>query len=124
MQPQDIPPTSAAAKYHSLRVRLHIIQWKDEVQHAPAMSDYGWKVEDSQTLPLMTNLSAAPTTLLQILRCNCASDCTTNRCTCRKNGLDCSAACGQCKGTGGSNSPIVEDTDDEDDNADDESTQQ
>lgn len=42
------------------------------------MSDYGWKVEDSQTLPLMTDLPAAPSTLLQVLHCNCASDCRTH----------------------------------------------
>ena len=30
MQPQNLPPTSAAAQHHSLRVYLQVKQWKVE----------------------------------------------------------------------------------------------
>jgi hypothetical protein len=33
-----------------------------------------------------------------MIRCNCKTDCKTMRCTCKKHGLDCSPACGICKG--------------------------
>ena len=37
VQPETLPPTSAAAKYHSLRVFLQIQQWKDDVPNLPAV---------------------------------------------------------------------------------------
>ncbi|KAK3705553.1 hypothetical protein QZH41_000251 [Actinostola sp. cb2023] len=33
IQPQNLPPTSAAARYHSLRVYLQVRQWKDDSNH-------------------------------------------------------------------------------------------
>ncbi|CAH3163836.1 unnamed protein product, partial [Porites lobata] len=75
IQPQNLPPTSAAARHHSLRVT------------------------EGQVLPRMTDLPAAPESLLQMIKCNCSSDCASARCTCRKHGLECSPACGQCRGT-------------------------
>ena len=50
-----------------------------------------------------------------MIRCNCSSDCTSARCTCRKHGLQCSPACGQCRGRGCTNSPIQFDEDDSQD---------
>ncbi|KAK7478235.1 hypothetical protein BaRGS_00030493 [Batillaria attramentaria] len=32
--------------------------------------------------------------LLQIVRCKCKTSCDSRRCSCRKHGLTCSAACG------------------------------
>ena len=46
----------------------------------------------------MTDKRVAPKDLLEVIRCNCKSGCTSMRCTCRKSGLDCSMACGQCCG--------------------------
>ena len=96
IQPQNLPPTSAAARQQSLE-------------------DYGWKVTEGQVLPRMTDLPAAPESLLQMIRCNCSSDCASARCTCRKHGLECSPACGQCRGTACTNSPIQFDEDDSQD---------
>ena len=49
-----------------------------------------WKVTEGEVLPRMTDLPAAPESLLQMIRCNCSSDCASARCTCRKHGLECS----------------------------------
>ena len=35
---------------------------------------------------------------LEIIHCNRARDSSTQRCSCRKNSLECSSACGVCKG--------------------------
>ncbi|CAH3176218.1 unnamed protein product, partial [Porites lobata] len=64
-----------------------------------SLEDYGWKVTEGQVLPRMTDLPAALEALLQMIKCNCSSDCASARCTCRKHGLECSPACGQCRGT-------------------------
>ncbi|CAH3139653.1 unnamed protein product, partial [Porites lobata] len=76
IQPQNLPPTNGKA-----------------------LKDYGWKVTEGQVLPRMTDLPAALESLLQMIKCNCSSDCASARCTCRKHGLECSPACGQCRGT-------------------------
>ncbi len=45
---------------------------------------------------------AAPETLLKFVRCKCKlssrNPCGTNLCSCRKNGLKCATACGDCRG--------------------------
>ncbi|XP_073240418.1 uncharacterized protein [Porites lutea] len=114
IQPQNLPPTSAAARHHSLRVYLQVKQWKGE-NEGMSLEDYGWKVTEGQVPPRMTDLPAAPESRLQMIRCNCSSDCASARCTCRKHGLECSPACGQCRGTACTNSPIQFDEDDSQD---------
>ena len=86
-------------------------QWKGE-NEGMSFKDYGWKVKEGQVLPRMTDLPAAPELLLHMIRCNCSSDCASARC---KHGLECSPACGLCRGTACTNSPIQFDEDDSQD---------
>ncbi len=79
------------------------------------LEDYGWKVVGNQVLPLTTDLPAAPQAFLKMIRCNCTTDCATRSCSCRKHGLECSPACGQCHGTACTNSSIIDDSDDDKD---------
>ena len=109
--PQTLPPTSAAARYHSRRVYLQVQQWKGNNSLQPV--DWGWKTYNDNLVPIMTDLPPAPQDLLNVIRCNCSTDCSSARCTCRKNNLGCTPACGQCRGTGCSNS-VQEDDSDED----------
>ena len=60
--------------------------------------DWGWKVDRGQCLPLLTDKEVAPAELLEMVRCNCKTDCSTRRCACRKHDMECSSACGQCRG--------------------------
>ncbi|KAG1666271.1 hypothetical protein GQR58_018991 [Nymphon striatum] len=41
---------------------------------------------------------ATQSEIADAVRCNCKAGCETQRCSCRKAGLDCSTGCGQCKG--------------------------
>ena len=43
-------------------------------------------------------LQPAPDNILNIIKCNCKANCDSKRCTCRKSGLECSMACGECRG--------------------------
>ena len=64
---------------------------------------------------MTTDLPAAPKSLLKMI-CNCATDCASARCSCLKQGLDCSPACGQCRGTACTNiRAVLGDSDDEED---------
>ena len=103
VQPQSLPPTTAAAKYHSYRVYFQIMKWKlSDIGMQP--EEWGWKISNGKLHPVMTDLSPAPENILRIIRCNCFADCSTTRCTCRKHNLVCSSACGQCRGSGCTNS--------------------
>ena len=47
-----------------------------------------------------------------MIRCKCKlsskSPCYTNRCTCRSNGINCIAACGECHGDGCHNARVTD----------------
>jgi len=63
-------------------------------------------------MPLQTSLPPAPEHLLQVMRCNCQTDCSTLRCSSKKHNIECTPACGNCKGTGGTIISHDNDTDD------------
>jgi len=109
IHPQTLlPPTSAAAKYHSLHVYLQVQKWKGcsaEVQPL----EWGWKMSEGKQMPVLTDLPPAPDELLKIIRCNCHTDCSSLRCTCEKHNVRCSTACGNCRRLGCTNSDNLED---------------
>ncbi len=108
---QNLPPTSAACKYHSLRVYYQVQQWQG-VKDLQSPSGWGWDCTEGTITPIKTDLSPAPDELMRVIRCNCQGDCSGARCTCRKNNFECTNVCGQCRGTSCSNSsPIVNDDD-------------
>ena len=74
-------------------------------------------VGDEGFLPLQTSLAPAPKHLLWVIRCNCKADCSTGtmRCTCKKHDIECTPACGNCRGSGCMNTLCDSDEDDEND---------
>ena len=95
VQPCSLPPTSAAAKFHSRRVYHQVQTWKGKSLNA---EDWGWSIRDGIMTPTGTDQKPAPDYLMEAIHCNCRTDCSTRRCSCRKYGLECSPACGDCKG--------------------------
>ena len=76
--------------------------------------DWGWKESDGKLIPVTSDLDPAPIDLLRVVRCNCQTDCNTLRCSCKKHGLTCPIACGNCRGSGCVNSSqLEEEVDDE-----------
>ncbi|CAG2194071.1 unnamed protein product [Mytilus edulis] len=110
VQIHTLPPTSNAASFHSQRAYLQMKMWMNKDNLNPC--EWGWKVANGNLVPVKCTMDAAPSKLLNIIRCNCKTNCDTKRCTCRKNGLECSVACGECKGTGCTNSSKTVDMDD------------
>ncbi|ELT93782.1 hypothetical protein CAPTEDRAFT_190961 [Capitella teleta] len=111
VQPCTLPPTSAASKFHSDRVYLQVQQWRKNESLSPC--EWGWKIVDS-VMPIMTDVPAAPAVLLSMICYSCQGDCSTLRCSCRKNGLECTTACSECRGNSCSNN-VALDIDDDDD---------
>jgi len=112
--PQTLPPTSAAAKYHSFRVYFQIQEWKGNGSGMQPTA-WGWKECDGKLITVLTDLPPAPDELLKIIRCNCHTDCSSMRCTCKKYNVKCSSACGNCKGTACTNSDTSIDEEDDPD---------
>ena len=112
VKPQTLPPTSEAAKYHSLRVYFQVQQWKGAADSLHP-TDWGWQVCDDGFVPQQTTRAPAPERLLRIIRCNCKTDCSTTKCTCKKHNIECTPACGNCRGSGCTNASIFEDSDEE-----------
>ncbi|KXJ09307.1 hypothetical protein AC249_AIPGENE3666, partial [Exaiptasia diaphana] len=95
VQPESLPPTSTAAKLHSLRVYHQVQYWKGNTLPP---DEWGWKLIDGKFQAVRTELPPAHESILELIRCKCKTDCNTLRCSCRKNGLSCTSACGVCQG--------------------------
>lgn len=106
LPPERLPPTKDAAKCHSERVYLQVQTW---LGNSMTATEWGWNVcalGDSEKVlkPCRMDKDAAPKSLLKVIKCNCTGQCDRNTCSCRKNGLQCTLACGQCKGIACTNS--------------------
>lgn len=107
VQIQSLPPTSNALQFQSLRVFKQCQEWSyGDLGLDPL--NFGWKITNGKLVPIKTSFAPAPEELMTVLRCNCKQQCDTRRCTCRKNGLQCSIACGECRGVNCSNSTVTE----------------
>ncbi|KAG1710392.1 hypothetical protein GQR58_002674 [Nymphon striatum] len=104
--PQSLPPTTRAAKFHSLRAYHQVQEWKANQHLLP--TEWGWKLLANTLVPIQTDLPPAPEDLLMVIRCNCTTDCSNAKCTCMKHNLKCSSACGHCRGSGCTNAVQVD----------------
>ena len=107
--PQKLPPTDASATQHALRSYLQYRDWALLESQSLDPSQYGW-VKSSQTFePVGFEGEVAPAALLNFTACNCKTNnpdaaCNSNRCSCKRMGLSCLAACGNCHGVSCQNS--------------------
>jgi hypothetical protein len=104
VEPQMLPPSSAAARYHSHCVYYQVMEWRGELEMDP--TEWGWHVVNNTYMPTTTDLPAAPSELLDIIFCGCRKDCSSRKCSCRKYGIACTSVCSECRGTSCSNSQI------------------
>ena len=67
VDPALLPPSSREAFFHGLRVHHQIAVWKDlsDVDKEPLR--WGWKIENSNYTPIMTDTEAEPPELLRIV---------------------------------------------------------
>ena len=98
--PERLPPTIDAANFHNRRVFHQVQAWLGNYLQP---TEWGWVLEKTPTgkpilKPTRMTQEAAPKSLLNIVKCNCSKACNTNICSCKKNGLKCTLACGKCKG--------------------------
>lgn len=99
VHPQELPPTTAAASYHLLRVYFQVQIWQENSTLSPY--EWGWTKRGSLLLPIMTDAKPAPPEIMKIIKCICKGGC--HNCTCTKNGVQCTILCKNCKGLACSN---------------------
>jgi len=68
--PEKLPPTERAAFYHTLRVHLRVMQWTALNTSITEATDWGWKLEGRQLVPIPTDLEPARADLLKVISCN------------------------------------------------------
>ena len=90
-----LPPTSAAAKFHSYRTYYTVQQWlgNDEV----VATDWGWHFRDGMLHPIGADRPVAPERVMHIVSCGCKVACG-KRCKCHKAGLFCTVMWSTCNG--------------------------
>ena len=120
--PERLPPTEGAAIQHSLRAFLQIHDWMALRCTSLDPTLYGWTKEGAQNdyEPVGSLQPIAPEALQNLISCGCKTGCSTNICSCRKNGLQCMTFCTVCRGSECSNSKEQEFKHDEDEGEDEE----
>jgi len=100
--PASLPPTEDAAKYHAFRVHLQVSQWKNLSTEVLDPTEWGWKCVGDNLRKIKCDAEPAPSELLKFVRCKCnpnkKNSCGGLTCTCKKHGLRCVTACGNCRG--------------------------
>ena len=97
---EKLPPTFEAFKYKVFRSHFINFVWRRchlPFQNLPCPENYGWDVDiEGSYDPIMTQNLPAPIAIIEMSSCSCKTGCSTNRCSCRKNGLVCTDLC-KCK---------------------------
>ena len=98
IKPERLPPTTGAATQHILRAYLQTRDWLLLKTPSLDVLEYGWKLGKQGYAPVPSTDPIAPDYLLKLVSCNCTGDCDTLRCSCKKQGVKCISACGNCHG--------------------------
>ena len=95
-KPEAMPPTSAAFRFHLMRVHYQAMVWINSFcprPELPAPTEMGWRLGEAGLEPILMSLCAIPVSCLKMVFCGCRKQCQTRRCKCRKSGLVCTSVC-------------------------------
>ena len=95
VKPELLGPTQDAAELHILRCFHQVQVWK-EIPSDPLSR--GWKEHNGKMMPIELRKPIAPPELLKVIRCKCKTECSNNRCSCRRFNVLCTNMCGECRG--------------------------
>lgn len=125
-KPESLPPTTDALRLHlmrshyqvsvySLTRRKHLQYcyicpyyefffqasvWEKAHEAHPALPDLescGWKLHNNVAVPVLMNLDPVPKACIEIITCNCKTQCANRMCGCKRSDLTCTKLC-YCKG--------------------------
>ena len=88
LEPETLSHAERAMYFHSLRVHLHVCQWKYLNLHCLKPEEWGWTFVGKVLKPNKTDMQPAPESRLKFVRCKCKSttksECPKNLCSCQK----------------------------------------
>ena len=103
-----LPPTFGAWKEHIHVLGAHCqaavcLLWEQDLILQPTMLDplkLGWIKEDRGLVPMLSKVSPAPQSVVELVHCNCGTssptytnNCATGRCSCKSKNLVCTELC-------------------------------
>ena len=117
-----LPPTLGALKQHILRAHVQARVW---AQAATAQQDIPdplqngfYKDKDGHIKPVTTEVLPAPAAIIEMVRCQCKTDCSRSRCSCKGKDMTCTNLClcgTDCQNDEDSQVLVMTDDSDEDD---------
>ena len=124
-QSRSLPPCQDGLNKHTLCANYQAAIWRNALHanpHIPSPESHGWRLQDDVLTVDWMSLPHAPEALMELVICGCIGQCSSNHCTCRRNGLSCSNSC-QCGDSCENpyNYQCEEEGDDDDDDDDDAS---
>ena len=99
---EKLSPTPGAWREHILRAHLQANIWQQDLVSQPSIPEsalLGWSESDGHLKPVLTRVSIAPESILQLVRCNCkqpdkrAGTLCHGRCSCKKANVVCTELC-------------------------------
>ena len=92
-----LPPTIGALVEHIERVRVQSRVWCQATVMWQELFDpleHGYyQNNNSHILPVTTKVPPASQAIVELVRCQCKGNCSTQRCSCRRNNLTCTDLC-------------------------------
>lgn len=97
-QSERFSPTQAALREAILRAHHQALVWNNDIVANPTLSSpekFGLGLHGEKWVPIMTTLPPATQAIIHLVKGKCAKErCSTSRCQCQKNGLNCTDLCG------------------------------
>lgn len=95
---EKLPPTLGALKQHILRAHVQGRVWGQAAVPQqelldPLQNGYHSDSDDGQLQPTTTDVPPAPEAIVEMVRCQCKGNCSSNRCSCKSKNLPCTDLC-------------------------------
>ncbi|XP_045128685.1 uncharacterized protein LOC123514692 [Portunus trituberculatus] len=92
-----LPPTVGALKQHILRAHAQARVWDQaaipQQELLDPLENGYYKDNKGMMKPITTEVPPAPEAIIEMVRCHCKSDCSSQRCSCRSKNLRCTDLC-------------------------------
>jgi hypothetical protein len=94
---EKLPPTVGALHQHILRVHLQARVWGQasivQQESLDPLENGYHKDADGLLKPTTTDIPPAPKSIIEMVRCHCTGDCSSQRCSCNSKDLQCTDLC-------------------------------
>ena len=92
-----LPPTLGALKQHILRAHIQARVWGQadiaQQEFMDPLENGFYKDNNDYMQPIRTESLPAPEAIIEMVRCQCKTDCSSHRCSCRSKELSCTDLC-------------------------------